>query len=164
MPRPACKPRCTLRSPMDSRRHLLAATLVTVSLAAPAALAAALPARAKYVGTTSDDNAVTIKLNGAANRVKRMRIHYKVTCDDGRSGQTYTNILGPRVRKDHSFKASGTYTGSGDGSQNTFQVSGTLSAGKAHGKFFLKSTGTATDGTPVSCKTGKLTWSAKRQT
>src|SRR2546423_10213045 len=153
MPRPACKPRCTLRSPMDSRRHLLAATLVTVSLAAPAALAAALPARAKYVGTTSDDNAVTIKLNGAANRVKRMRIHYKVTCDDGRSGQTYTDILGPRVRKDHTFSAKGTYTGSGDGSQNSFKVSGRVSAGKASGKFFLKATGKTSDGTALHCKT-----------
>ena len=148
---------------MDTRRHLLVAVLVSASVAAPAALAAALPARAKYVGTTSDGNAVTVKLNGSADRIKRMRITYTVNCDDGHSGRTYTDILGPRVRKDHSFKASGTYTGSGDGSQNTFQVSGVVWAGRAHGKFFLKASGTATDGTAVHCQTARLTWSAKRQ-
>ena len=148
---------------MNSRKHLFVAALVALFVAAPVALAAALPGRAKYVGTTSDDNVVTLKLNGDASRIKRMRIHYTVTCDDGRQGTTYTDILGPRVRKDHTFSAKGTYTGSGDGSQNTFKVSGTLSASKASGKFFLKATGTASDGTSLNCKTARLTWSAKRQ-
>ena len=148
---------------MNPRKHLLVTALVALFAAAPVALAAALPGRAKYVGTTSDDNVLTLKLNGDASHIKRMRIHYTVTCDDGRSGETYTDILGPRVRKDHSFSASGSYTGSGDGSQNTFKVSGNLSAGKAHGKFFLKATGMASDGSTLHCKTARLTWSAKRQ-
>ena len=55
------------------------------------------------------------------------------------------------------------YTGTADGSKNRFHVSGKLSAGKAHGKFSLKATGRASDGTKLSCKTGKLSWSAQRQ-
>ena len=148
---------------MNSRKHPLVAALVALFVAAPVALAGALPGRAKYVGKTSDDNVMTLKLNGDGSHVKRMRIHYTVTCDDGRSGETYTDILGPRVRKNHTFSAKGTYTGSGDGSQNTFKVSGTLAASKASGKFFLKATGTTSDGSPLHCKTAKLTWSAKRQ-
>jgi hypothetical protein len=148
---------------MNYRKHLLVAALVALCVAPPVALAAALPGRAKYVGTTSDDNAVTLKLTGDGSHIKRMRIHYTVTCNDGREGQTYTDILGARVRKDHTFSAKGTYTGSGDGSQNTFKASGKVWANTASGKFFLKATGTASDGTALSCKTARLTWSAKRQ-
>ena len=148
---------------MKPRKHLLGAALIALSIATPVALAATLPGRAKYVGKTSDGNVLTLKLNGPASRIKRMRIHYTVDCNDGHTGKTYTDILGPRVRSDHSFSASGTYTGSGDGSQNTFKVSGALSRNKARGKFSLKATGTAGDGSALTCKTGKLTWSAKRQ-
>src|SRR5436190_1359482 len=48
---------------MDSRRHLLPAIAASLLLAAPAAVAA-LPGGAKYVGTTSDGNAVALKLSG----------------------------------------------------------------------------------------------------
>jgi stress response protein SCP2 len=148
---------------MASRKRPVAAAFAALLVAAPIALAAAPVGRAKYVGKTNDGSVLTVKLNGDASRVKRMRIHYTITCDDGRSGQTYTDILGARVRKDHTFAAHGTYTGSGDGSQNAFKVSGALARNRAHGKFSLTATGTATDGTPLHCKTGKLTWSAKRQ-
>jgi hypothetical protein len=136
----------------------LAATLAAL-LSLPVALAAALPSRAKYVGKTSDGGAVSLRLNGDATRVHRMRIHYTLTCDDGQSGETYTDILNPRVRKDRTFVASGKYTGSSDGSTNTFKLSGKLWTKRASGKFSLKATGTV-GGT---CRTGKLTWSAKRQ-
>jgi hypothetical protein len=148
---------------MKPSKHLLGAALVALSIGAPVALAAAPVGRAKYLGKTSDGNVLTLKLNGGASRIKRMRIHYTFDCDNGHSGKTYTDILGPRVRSDHSFSASGKYVGSGDGSQNTFKVSGVVLRNKAHGKFSLKATGTAADGSAVSCKTGKLTWSAKRQ-
>jgi hypothetical protein len=147
---------------MASRKQA-AAALAALLVAAPIALAGALPSRAKYVGKTSDGNALTLKLNGAASRITRLRIHYIIDCSDGHSGKTYTDILGARLRSDHTFSASGTYTGSTDGSQNAFKASGALSRKKAHGKFSLKATGTAGDGSALSCKTGKLTWSAKRQ-
>jgi hypothetical protein len=148
---------------MNPRTHPVVVALVALLVAAPVALAAVLPGRAKYVGKTSDHNAVTLKLNGKASRITRMRIHYTVDCNDGRSGTTYTDILGARVRGDHSFSASGTYTGSGDGSQNRFKASGKLGPNKAHGKFSLKATGKTSNGSTLSCKTGKLTWSAKRK-
>jgi hypothetical protein len=147
---------------MDRRRHSIPAALAVLALAAPAAFAA-LPGGAKYVGTTSDGSAVTVKLSGDAKQVKRLRIHYRVKCNDGRTGQTYTDILGPRVRKDRTFSTSGTYTGSSDGSKNTFHLSGKLSASRAHGKFSLTSTSKAGKGKKLTCKTGQLTWSAKRQ-
>ncbi|HEY0631326.1 MAG TPA: hypothetical protein VGC98_04675 [Thermoleophilaceae bacterium] len=147
---------------MNPRKHPLLVALAAFLVAVPMAVAA-LPGRAKYVGRTSDDNAVTLKLNAKATRVTRMRIHYTVDCDNGRSGTTYTDILGARVRSNRSFSASGTYTGSGDGSQNTFKASGKLGPNKAHGKFSLKATGKTSSGAALTCKTGKLTWSAKRK-
>ena len=142
---------------------LLAAALA-VLVAVPFALAAALPGGAKYAGKTDDEQVVTLKLTSDAKRVKKMRIHYTVTCNDGRSGDTYTDILNPRIRSDHTFRGSGTYTGSGDGSENKFKVAGTISKRKASGTFSLTATSdSATQGETLRCKTGKLTWTAKRR-
>jgi hypothetical protein len=140
------------------------AAAVAVAGAVPLALAADLPGGAKYAGKTDDAGAVTLRLNSDANRVKRMRIHYTVECNDGRSGKTYTDILNPRVKSDHTFRGSGTYKGSGDGSENVFKVSGKISARKASGTFSLvATTDSDTQGDTLRCKTGKLTWTAKRQ-
>ena len=145
---------------MSKRRHTIPIALAALALAAPAALA--LPGKAKYAGTTSDGSAVTVRLSSDAKSVKRMRIHYGLKCSDGRTGDSYTDIVGARVRKDRSFSVSATYTGSKDGSKNKFQVSGKLSASKAHGKFSLTST-SKSGKKKLTCKTGQLTWSAKRQ-
>jgi hypothetical protein len=140
------------------------AAALAVLVAVPFAVAAALPGGAKYAGKTDDDQAVTLRLTSDARHVKRMRIHYTVTCDDGRSGDTYTDILNPKVRSDHTFRGSGTYKGSGDGSENAFKVTGTISARKASGTFSLTATSdSSAQGGALHCKTGKLTWSAKRQ-
>jgi hypothetical protein len=147
---------------MDRRRHLIPAAIAALALTAPAALAA-LRGGARYAGTTSDGSAVTLKLAGNAKSVKRMRIHYDLNCNKGRSAHTYTDITGPRVHKDRSFSVSGKYTGTKDGSKNTFHVSGKLSAGKAHGKFSLTSTTKGGGKNKLTCKTGKLTWTAKRK-
>jgi hypothetical protein len=142
---------------------LLAAALA-VLIAVPLAIAGALPGSAKYAGQTDDGQAVTLRLTSDAGRVKKMRIHYTVTCNDGRSGDTYTDILNPKIRSDHSFKGSGTYKGSGDGSENAFKVAGTISAKKASGTFSLTATSTSeAQGDTLRCKTGKLTWKASRQ-
>jgi hypothetical protein len=146
---------------MNARRATSVAAAVAVLVAVPVAFGAPLPGGGKYVGQTSDGGPVLVRLTGDAKRVKRMRISYTVTCDDGRSGDTYTDILNPRVRSDHTFVASGTYTGSGDGSQNVFKVAGKLYAKKAKGTFSLTATSTV-NGATVHCNTGKLTWSAKR--
>jgi hypothetical protein len=142
---------------------LIAAALVAL-VVVPFAVAAALPGGAKYAGKSDDDHAVTLRLSGDAKRVKRLRVNYTVTCDDGQSGDTYTDILNAKVRSDHSFRASGMYTGSGDGSENVFKATGKLSARKATGTFSLTATSKPDDaGNVVKCKTGKLTWSVKRQ-
>lgn len=132
-----------------------------VGLLAPAALA--LTGGATYAGKTSDGHAVTLRLNSTAKRIKRMRINYAVRCDNGAHGSTYTDLLNVKLRKDHSFWSAGSYTGSTDGSQNSFVASGVVYKKRAHGKFSLTATGTDSSGVPVTCKSGRLNWSAKRQ-
>jgi hypothetical protein len=154
------RPRPTLTL---ARSTALCSAVLAVVVAVPIALAAALPGAARYAGETDDGSPVTLRLTSDARYVKRMRIHYTVACDNGRSGDTYTDILQVRVHKDHRFSGAGTYQGSGDGSENTFKVSGRLSARRASGRFSLTATGTPADGSdPVHCKTGVLRWHAAR--
>jgi hypothetical protein len=133
--------------------------LSAASFALLVGAADALPGGARYAGETEDGGAVTVRLSSDASRVKRMRIHYTVTCNDHRERKpTYTDILDARLKKDGTFSGSGSYMGSVGKDLNKFKVSGKVTARKAHGTFSL--TSTAGD---VHCKTGKLTWSVKRQ-
>jgi hypothetical protein len=142
----------------------LVAAALAVLVVVPLAAGAALPGGGKYAGKSDDGHTVTLRLNANAKLVKRLRVNYSVDCDDGQSGHTYTDILNAKVRSDHTFRASGTYTGSGDGSQNAFKVTGKVSSRKATGTFSLVATSKPdADRNVVKCKTGKLTWSAKRQ-
>lgn len=130
----------------------------------PLVAAAALTGGAKYAGKTEDGHSVTLNLTSDAGRVKRMRIHYAVTCDDGRSGGTYTDILNPKIRSDRTFKGAGTYEGSGDGSTNKFHVAGKISKSRASGTFSLTATSdSGTEGGTLTCETGKISWSVKRR-
>jgi hypothetical protein len=133
--------------------------LSTAAFALLAGAADALPGSARYSGRTDEGGAVSVRLSSDASRVKRMRIHYTVTCNDGVDRKpTYTDILDARLRKDGTFSGSGSYHGSVSDDLNTFKVSGKVTKRRASGTFSLTST-TA----DVRCKTGKLTWSAKRQ-
>jgi hypothetical protein len=145
---------------MASRRGVIPAALAALAFAAAPALAA-LPGGAKYSGTTSDGNPVVVKLTGDAKYVKRMRITYDLKCAGGGTAHSYTDVLGVRIKKDRTFSRSGTYTGSSDGSKNSFRLSGKLSATTAHGKFSLTST-VKSGKKKIRCETGKLSWSAKR--
>jgi hypothetical protein len=146
---------------MIARKTAAAAALVLCA-AVPAAMAAGLTGGARYSGKTSAGDAVTLKLNGKASRVKKLRIYYTLKCNDGQMSYTYTDVFGARLRSDHGFSASGTYTGSTDGSKNTFKLSGKVRPSKARGKFSLTMT-RKLGGTKLRCKSGKLTWSAKRR-
>ena len=131
--------------------------MLALLAAGPIALAAALPGGAKYRGKTSAGDPVTLRLNGNAHRIKRLRISYTLKCRNNSTSYTYTDILNAKLRDNHSFAASGMYVGSSDGSTNRYNVSGRVRAKRASGKFSL----TSTRG-KRKCKTGKLTWSAKR--
>jgi hypothetical protein len=133
--------------------------LSAASFALLAGVAEALPGGARYLGDTDDGGAVMVRLSQDAARVRRMRIHYTVTCNDHKSRKpTYTDILDARLKKDGTFSGSGSYQGSVGNDLNKFKVSGKVTARKAHGTFSL--TSTAGD---VRCKTGKLSWATKRQ-
>jgi hypothetical protein len=148
---------------MIARPTALSAAATAALVAVPVALAAGLPGGAKYVGTTDDGSAVQLRVSSDSKRVAKMRIHYKVTCDNGDTGRTYTDILNPRLHSDGSFNGAGTYKGSGDGSTNKFKVVGQMTARKASGTFTLTAVGTpqGTTGT-IRCKTGLLHWQAAR--
>jgi hypothetical protein len=145
---------------MNARKTAAAASLV-LCVAVPTATAAGLHGGARYSGKTSAGEAVTLKLNGKATRVKKLRIYYTLKCNDDRMSYTYTDVFGARLRKDHGFSASGTYTGSTDGSRNSFKLSGKVRANRARGKFSLTMT-RKIGGAKLKCRSGKLSWSAKR--
>jgi hypothetical protein len=133
--------------------------LFAAAFAVSVGVASALPGGAKYLGRTGDGGAVSLRLSGDAARVKRMRIHYTVTCNDNMDRKpTYTDVLDARLKKSGKFSGSGSYQGSIGKDMNTFKVAGNVTARNAHGTFSLTSTAGS-----VRCKTGKLTWSAKRQ-
>ena len=143
---------------MHMRRTALPAVVLALLAAVPIALAAAPSGGTKYSGKTSAGEPVSLRLNGNAHRVKRLRIYYTLTCKDGRTSYTYTDILNAKLGSDHSFAVSGMYTGSVDGSKNSFKASGKVRAKRASGKFSL----TSAIG-KLKCRSGKLTWSAKRR-
>jgi hypothetical protein len=133
--------------------------LFAVLSALLAGAAVALPGGAKYLGETDQGGAVSLRLSGDATRVRRFRIHYTVTCNNGKKGKpTYTDVLETRLERDGSFKGEGSYQGSVENDLNKFKVSGKVTKRKAHGTFSLTSKGGDT-----RCKTGKLSWSARRE-
>jgi hypothetical protein len=149
---------------MIARSTVLPTALIAAIAAASMAGAAALPGGARYAGKTAKGGAVKLTLAGSGRMVKRLRIHYRLSCDNGRSGRTYTDILAARVGKNRRFSGVGTYEGARDGSSNEFRVAGRLSRRRARGTFSLKAVGKAQDGADrVRCKTGKLRWRASRR-
>ena len=145
---------------MKARLALLLALAAALLVALPLGIALALTGGAKYTGKTDDGRSVSLKLSGDTKHVKRFHIRYTVNCDDQMERpSTYTDVLNAKVRSDNTFKASGTYTGSGDKSTNKFKLAGKLFKNKANGTFSL--TATAADDS-VHCNTGKLTWKASR--
>ena len=147
-----------------ARLTLLVAAALAVLVTVPAAFGAKLPGGARYEGKTSDGSDVGLRLSGDSRRVARLRIHYKLSCDDGRSGKTYTVIMNARLRgKRHTFRARGSYRGSADDSRNEFSVSGRVNARGARGKFSLVNKSRANDDEPaVECTSGPLRWRASR--
>jgi hypothetical protein len=141
-----------------------AAVALALLVFASAALAVTLKGGARYIGTTSQELRVQLRLSGDAKRIARLTINYRVKCDDGRTVKTFTKIVNVRVRSTGSFTGHGSYTGSGDGSENVFDVSGRLSRRVARGVFRLTATGEdAMTGETVKCRTGRLTFRAPRR-
>jgi hypothetical protein len=146
-----------------ARPTALAAALLA-ALATASTAGAGLPGGATYTGRTAQGGAVKLELTGDGKRVKRMRIHYRLRCDNGRSGRTYTDILDARVGRNGRFSGVGTYEGAEDGSTNDFKVAGRLSRRSARGTFSLKAVGRPREGASrVRCKTGRLRWNASRR-
>lgn len=144
-----------------ARLTLLLATALAVLVAVPVASAAKLPGGARYEGKTAKGEDVRLRLSGDGRRVARLRIHYRLTCDDGRTGRTYTTIMNARLRGDrHTFSARGSYRGSADDSRNFFSVSGRVSKRGASGTFRLRNEAAGDDG--GECTSGRLRWSASR--
>jgi hypothetical protein len=143
-----------------ARITLFVAAALAVLVAVPVALGARLSGGTQYIGETARGEDVTLRLSGDARRVARLRIHYELKCSNGDSGKTYTVIMNARLRGErHTFRATGRYTGSRDGSTNRFTVEGRVSRRGARGTFSLVNT----QDEDVRCRTGKLRWRAVRR-
>jgi hypothetical protein len=146
---------------MIHRFIALAAAALAVLACASMAAAAKLQGGTRYAGTTSQHKPVQLRLSGNAERITSLLIHYRVTCDSGPSGTTYTKVVNIRVRKSGKFAAKGSYKGSGDGSTNVFKVAGSISRKRARGHFSLTRSDELS-GETVHCKSGRLSWRAPR--
>jgi hypothetical protein len=153
-------PKLTLKI---ARFTALLPAALAVLVAVPITATAGLSGAARYAGKTNHSGAVTLRLTADAKRVETMRIRYKLICDDDQTSHTYTDILNAKVRRDGSFKSSGTYKGTTDNSKNKFHVAGTISKRKASGTFSLTETNESGQGDTIRCKSGRLTWTAKRR-
>lgn len=107
--------------------------------------------KARYDGTTADGSGVQLRLSSDGTEVAAVRIHHRVTRDDGESHATFTDIFGLSLHSNGDFSGHGTYTGSDDGSTNT------ISRSRVEGTFSLTATGTLSSGTTVHCSTGTVT-------
>ena len=149
---------------MSIKRFIPLLAALCAALLVAAVAVAALPGKAQYSGQTSDNSTIRLRLSGNGKRVAKLRVYYKVTCSDGHSHTTYTDVLNLRLGRGGKFAGKGSYIGSGDGSKNSFKVAGTVTTKKAKGSFALTASGKdPTTGSAVNCKTGSLTWSAARK-
>jgi uncharacterized protein with FMN-binding domain len=167
MPQPSVAPSPIRQYPRSTVRIVRATAIPTAALAVvvavPVAFGAQLSGGTRYEGKTADGNPVKLQLSRNAKFVSTIRIDYKVTCDNGGSGKTYTRVRKAAINSQHRFTGSGKYEGTDDGSTNTFKVKGTVSRKRASGTFTLTSKGSDPDtGDAVVCKTGLLRWHAAR--
>jgi hypothetical protein len=146
-----------------ARTTLLLAAALAVPAAVPAgsALAAKLSGGAHYSGHTSQGSAVRLTLTRDGRRVARLRIDYTMKCDNDRKIDTYTVITRARLSGTrHVLRGHGHYT-AGDDSHNEFHFNGRVSRRRASGTFSLVYDGRGDES--MTCRTGKLKWSASRQ-
>jgi hypothetical protein len=117
-------------------------------------------ATSRYAGATNQGKYISVTLSSTGSEVA-LRIYYSVACDDGSSGDTYTDLS--HIPFDHgAFQGEGTYKGATDGSDNRFSVAGNLSGDSASGSFELTASIQNSDGTTLTCHTGRIDWSASR--
>jgi hypothetical protein len=107
-----------------------------------------------YAGKTSQHLAVTFTLK--RHRVKAIDVAWKASCSDGRSHSSSSSFGAYSSRIEHGrFEVKTTFASGG-----TATFKGSVNGTKAHGKF---SRGGPTTVPGLTCDTGKLRWSAKRQ-
>ncbi|GAC1316924.1 MAG: hypothetical protein NVSMB25_03600 [Thermoleophilaceae bacterium] len=141
------------------------AGLLAMALPSMAARKAHRPAgllkHAHYKGPTSQGTDIGFQLSNDAKRVAKLRITYRVTCDDGTSATTYTDILNAKITA-RKFGGQGVYRGQRDGSTNTFQIKGSLTRRSAQGTFTLSATGKTSAGRDLHCMSGTVSWTARK--
>ena len=153
-----------MQTTTHARRFFFAATALLAS-AAVAAPALAAPS-GSFKGKTSQDEKVSFKVVG--KKVKRFRFEYEAPCNDGRK-LTGSFTFNPVPLDGRRFAVKGSSTGElPDGTPTTSNLKLTGKFNKAE----RRATGTisistelpnATGDGVATCRTGKLTYSAKKR-
>lgn len=135
-------------------------TLAVAAVAALAPLAAAASTKPeRYAGRTSQD--IAIRLHVAADRsaISVIEIGYRDRCSNGRSYVAYTRVRRV-VLYGRRFATHGTYLAGT--TEDRYTVAGTVTVRAARGYFALHASGTDSDGRMVTCRTGRIDWTARR--
>ncbi|MDQ3935076.1 MAG: hypothetical protein M3340_10670 [Actinomycetota bacterium] len=145
------------------------ALIILVAIAvAGATVAEAAVTPGTYKGSVKSAGSITLKIDSKKRLVKFVRTNIKVKCDDGTSA-TNSKITTTGVAP---IKSDGTFVWKADAedvaeSGHNWRLGGTVKSPNASGT--LKETvrfnaaGEPDPNGSVSCTTGKLRWSAKRQ-
>ena len=139
---------------------MVAIQIAPVAPAGGPAASAAPQRNAEFSDETSQVTAFEYRTSANGRRIRRLRIHYNVTCENGVTRETYTDVFDVPLRRNGRFRARGRYTGTADQSQNRFMVTGRVLRRRSSGRFTL--TATAAD-RELDCRTGELTWTATRE-
>jgi hypothetical protein len=124
---------------------------------------ARLPGGARYVGETEEGRDVTVRLGDSGRYVARLRISYRLTCDNGAEGTPSTTVFDIPIRDRGRFSYKGTYRGREDGARNRVELRGRVTRRVAKGTFLLTATGRPEGSDEkVRCQTQRVSWRAAR--
>jgi hypothetical protein len=145
---------------MRGRRRFAAVTAALLALAAPA-LAANFKS-GSYGGKTKQGKRISFKASLDNAEITKMKFSERGTCNNGDKSKGTQGPLTATVNDNGKFHIKGTSTSGA----TKLSLNGTISGGKAHGSFTIKSTfnsaGKADPNGSVKCTTGKVKWHAKK--
>jgi hypothetical protein len=147
---------------VTKRYRAIVVAACAVALVGAGGASARLIGHARYVGKTEEGLSVTLTLTHDARRVARMRIVYRVSCDNGAQGQPSTNLFNLRINRRGRFRYRGSYIGSVDHSSNHLDVRGRVTARAASGTFTLSAVGEES-GATVTCRSQAVDFHVPRK-
>jgi hypothetical protein len=147
-----------------SRSVVIAIAVAALTAPAAVAVAAKVPRGAQYAGKTDEGLDVALRASKSGLRVARLRINYRVSCDNGAQGTPSTDVFDMRIGRGGGFGYRGSYIGRVDHSRNRVVLRGKIGAQAASGTFALSAVGKPRGSAkPVRCHTKTVSWQATRE-